>query len=228
MGHTKFAPDWCFGLFKQVFRRTKVSCIEDIATVVEVSAEVNTSQLVGTQEGDIIVPAYSWDKFFNPYFTKLVGIKKYQHFRFVHLELSSLGSILIAMKLLSTFLLIQDGRHLLWTFQTTSQGLVSRGKGSNTCTIRSESFVPKTSRIESALSLQHCSLSPTIARTKKNPLQSVRDGVVSADSRDTLDEPVQRWKTKLCVCACIYLPVCYNSKEETPRQSHVTIAQYIT
>ena len=84
VGHTKFAPDWCFGLFKQVFRRTKVDCIEDIAKAVNVSAEVNTFQLVGTQEGDAIVAAYSWDKFFSAYFSKLVGIKKFQHFRFRH------------------------------------------------------------------------------------------------------------------------------------------------
>ena len=24
VGHTKFAPDWCFGLVKQRFRRTRV------------------------------------------------------------------------------------------------------------------------------------------------------------------------------------------------------------
>ena len=24
VGHTKFSPDWCFGLFKRAFRRTKV------------------------------------------------------------------------------------------------------------------------------------------------------------------------------------------------------------
>ena len=35
VGHTKFAPDWCFGLFKQRFRRTKVGCLADIARVVE-------------------------------------------------------------------------------------------------------------------------------------------------------------------------------------------------
>ena len=51
VGHTKFAPDWCFGLFKQLFRRSKVDCIDDIASVVDQSADVNVSQLVGTQEG---------------------------------------------------------------------------------------------------------------------------------------------------------------------------------
>ena len=33
VGHTKFSPDWCFGLIKQRFRKTDVGCLEDIATV---------------------------------------------------------------------------------------------------------------------------------------------------------------------------------------------------
>ena len=33
MGHTKFSPDWCFGLFKQI----KVSCLDDIVRVVKSS-----------------------------------------------------------------------------------------------------------------------------------------------------------------------------------------------
>ena len=28
VGHTKFAPDWCFGLLKQCFRRTHVGCLD--------------------------------------------------------------------------------------------------------------------------------------------------------------------------------------------------------
>ena len=30
VGHTKFAPDWCFSLFKRAFRRTRVGCLDDI------------------------------------------------------------------------------------------------------------------------------------------------------------------------------------------------------
>ena len=82
VGHTKFAPDWCFGLFKQLYRRTKIGCIDDIAQVVNNSAEVNVAQLVGTQEGETLVPAYQWDTFFATHFHKLTGIKKYHHFRF--------------------------------------------------------------------------------------------------------------------------------------------------
>ena len=39
-----------FGLFKQLYRRTKVSCIDEIAAVANASATVNVAQLVGTQE----------------------------------------------------------------------------------------------------------------------------------------------------------------------------------
>ena len=35
VGHTKFSPDWCFGLFKQLYRKTKVGSIDDIAEVVK-------------------------------------------------------------------------------------------------------------------------------------------------------------------------------------------------
>ena len=36
-GHTKFAPDWCFGLLKQKYHRTPVSCLEDIVWVTDAS-----------------------------------------------------------------------------------------------------------------------------------------------------------------------------------------------
>ena len=56
--------------------------IDDIAKVVKDSAVVNFPQLVGTLEGDTLVPAYKWDELFVPHLAKLVGIKKYNHFRF--------------------------------------------------------------------------------------------------------------------------------------------------
>ena len=62
VGHTKF---WCFGLFKQTYRRTKVDCLDDIVQVVESSAVVNHAQLVGTQDGTVLVPTYDWAKFFD-------------------------------------------------------------------------------------------------------------------------------------------------------------------
>ena len=45
VGHTKFAPDWCFGPLKQRYRRTYVSSLQDIVEVVNVSADVNVAQV---------------------------------------------------------------------------------------------------------------------------------------------------------------------------------------
>ena len=86
VGHTKFSPDWCFGLFKQAFRRTKIGCLDDIVRVVESSAVVNHAQLVGTQDGEVLVPTYDWAKFFDaPYRqSALKGIKAMHHLTFTH------------------------------------------------------------------------------------------------------------------------------------------------
>ena len=46
VGHTKFSPDWCFGLLKRQYRRTKVGSLQAIAEVVSKSAECNHTQLV--------------------------------------------------------------------------------------------------------------------------------------------------------------------------------------
>ena len=82
VGHTKFSPDWCFGLLKQRLRRCHVDCLDDIVRVVESSADVNSAQLVGTQTGEILVPMYDWATFFAPFFKPLHQIKKYHHFHF--------------------------------------------------------------------------------------------------------------------------------------------------
>ena len=60
-GHTKFSPDWAFGMFKRRFRRTKVDCLED---VVNVSKKCSTSdvivpQLCGTEYGSVVVTVTS-------------------------------------------------------------------------------------------------------------------------------------------------------------------------
>ena len=82
VGHTKFAPDSCFGLFKQRFRRTSVGSLEDIAAVMNNSLVVNFAQLVGTSEGEILVQSYDWTGFFSKMFRKIDGIKQYHHFSF--------------------------------------------------------------------------------------------------------------------------------------------------
>ncbi len=85
VGHTKFAPDWCFGLFKQKFRRTKVT---DIARVVNESAVANYAQLVGTEDGKMIVPQYNWADHFACFFKRnaFAGIKSLRHLVFSSAE----------------------------------------------------------------------------------------------------------------------------------------------
>ncbi len=46
------SPDWCFGFFKRLFRKTKVGCLENTTRCCEKLAKVNSAQLVGTQDGD--------------------------------------------------------------------------------------------------------------------------------------------------------------------------------
>ena len=84
VGHTKFSPDCCFGLFKRHFRRSKVGCLDDIVRVVNESATPNVAQLVGTQDGEVLVPMYDWSSFFEDATVKtaLKGIKQMHHFHF--------------------------------------------------------------------------------------------------------------------------------------------------
>ena len=86
VGHTKFSPDSCFGLLKQKFRRTAVSCLDNLVGVVESSAEVNTAQLVGTQSGEVMVPTYDWAEYLGRFFVKIQGIKSLHHFHFAASE----------------------------------------------------------------------------------------------------------------------------------------------
>lgn len=84
VGHTKFAPDWCFGLIKQKFRRTKMGCLEDIVRVVNESSVVNHAQLVGREDGTVIVAQYNWSDFFSRFFKRnaFTGIKSLHHLIF--------------------------------------------------------------------------------------------------------------------------------------------------
>ena len=81
-GHTKFAPDWCFGLIKRRLRRTRVSCMSDIAELVDASSTANRSQLVSDEAGNVLVPTFDWSTFLSTGFKKVKGIKEMQHFSF--------------------------------------------------------------------------------------------------------------------------------------------------
>jgi hypothetical protein len=83
-GHTKFSPDWCFGLIKQRLRKTRVNTLAEIADVVRQSTVtgVNVPQLVGKEDGTVNVECSDWNNFLNEYFRPFPGIKSFQHFEF--------------------------------------------------------------------------------------------------------------------------------------------------
>ena len=85
-GHTKFAPDWCFGLLKLKFRKEPVSSLKEMEATVCHSTlqEVNIPQLVGDERGTVFVPMYDWQVFLVPFSKPVKGIKQSHHFSFSH------------------------------------------------------------------------------------------------------------------------------------------------
>ena len=85
-GHAKFAPDWCFDLLKQKFRKEPVSSLKEMETTVHRSTlqEVNIPQLVGDEGAKVFVPMYDWQAFLVPFSKAVKGIKQYHHFSFSH------------------------------------------------------------------------------------------------------------------------------------------------
>ena len=83
-GHTKFSPDWCFGLLKQKVRRTFVSSLFDIVEAIDKSTltGVNYGKLVGLHNGTVLVKTYDWASHLGRYFRKINGVSKFHHFRF--------------------------------------------------------------------------------------------------------------------------------------------------
>lgn len=83
-GHARFAPEWCFGLFKTKFRHSRVDSLADI---VQVASSASTSgiivpQLCGDEAGNVFVPTRDWAAFLDGFFQKPMGLKKYHHFIF--------------------------------------------------------------------------------------------------------------------------------------------------
>ena len=81
-GHTKFSPDWCFGLVKQKTRKTFISSLFDVARAVEDSASVNVAEFVGLHNGTVLIPTYDWMSYLQTFFRKVPQLKTYHHFRF--------------------------------------------------------------------------------------------------------------------------------------------------
>ena len=61
-----------------------IGCLDDIVKAVNESGSPNVAQLVGTQNGDVIVPTFNWSGFFEDVTVKsaLKGISRMHHFHF--------------------------------------------------------------------------------------------------------------------------------------------------
>ena len=82
VGQTKFAPDWCFGVLKQKYKKTLISYLADTVDVINSSADINTPQLVGTQNEEVLVPTYSCNSFLGGHHCKVSTITSYHHYTF--------------------------------------------------------------------------------------------------------------------------------------------------
>ena len=83
--HTRFGPDWCFGLIKLKYKRSYVSSVSQLADVVSNSTtkNINISQHVSDpQTGETLVEVRDWKPYLEKRFKKIPNITKYQHFRF--------------------------------------------------------------------------------------------------------------------------------------------------
>ena len=80
--HTKFSPDWCFGVTKQKLRRSIIGCLDDRANAITNSAAPNITELVRLEDGTVLVPTYDWVEFLGLHFRKIPQINKQHHFIF--------------------------------------------------------------------------------------------------------------------------------------------------
>ena len=83
VGHTKFAPDRYFGLFKKRLRRSCVDTMIEVARVVQESTitRKNKAQLISNLQGEKEVQFYQWTAYLQQFFKPIPNILKYHCFR---------------------------------------------------------------------------------------------------------------------------------------------------
>ena len=82
-GHTKFALDAGFGIFKSKFRRTEVATVAELAACIEDSTRIpklNRTVIVVDEKGIINVPTYDWHHKFLYNFKIIPQLKQWHSF----------------------------------------------------------------------------------------------------------------------------------------------------
>ncbi|XP_017472285.1 PREDICTED: uncharacterized protein LOC108363427 [Rhagoletis zephyria] len=75
-GHTKFAPDRYFGIFKSKYAVSNIDTYADLLQCVEASSPGGYNKAVSAEK----VVWYEWDSYFKPLYKSLVGITQFHHF----------------------------------------------------------------------------------------------------------------------------------------------------
>lgn len=78
-GHTKFSPDGFFGLFKQVYRKTKINCIEDLTQTFFKSTNDHKSSSIIVDNNFLF---FEWSAMLSKYYKKIDGLNSFHHFTF--------------------------------------------------------------------------------------------------------------------------------------------------
>ena len=79
-GHTKFGPDYGFGVFKRLYRHAEVNTVKDVCSLMEKS-KLLIAEAVGTEQGEVLIPCFDWQSKFTG-MGKISGIKKFHHYSF--------------------------------------------------------------------------------------------------------------------------------------------------
>ena len=79
-GHTKFGPDYGFGVFKRLYRHSEVHSIQNICSLIQ-SSKLLLAEPVGTEQGESLIPCYDCQAKFN-HLQKIQGLKQFHHFSF--------------------------------------------------------------------------------------------------------------------------------------------------
>ena len=84
-GHTKFGPDWGFGIAKQKYKLADIATLDELKYLIDHScaqSNLNTAFLVGQENGTVLAPVYDWDMHLSKCpFRKIPGITKCHYFQ---------------------------------------------------------------------------------------------------------------------------------------------------
>ncbi|CAC5400107.1 unnamed protein product [Mytilus coruscus] len=88
-GHTKFEPDWHFGVWKLHWRNSAAETLSEVAETVTRSSRNghNIPQVVGNIQDPVMF--YEWKPYLQQYFKTLKHITDYHHFTWIHNTRSS-------------------------------------------------------------------------------------------------------------------------------------------